>query len=174
MLDRVFLLAGGAGALCVALICALMIWQSIGRVVGVSTGAVNDIVSWLAAAASFLTMAHAFKHGDFVRVTLLLDRLPARARQVMEAVSLTVAAVAVAYLCWWAVKFTYESWLFNEIAQGLLPLPMWLPQSSFAIGALLLLAAVLDELLGVLRGQVPGFVQVVRQRHAQGDFSSDI
>ena len=45
-------------------------------------GGINDMVSWLCAAAAFLAMAHAFKHGDFVRVTLLLDNLGAAARRV--------------------------------------------------------------------------------------------
>ena len=173
-LDAVFLAAGGAGALCIALIAALMIWQSIAREFGISTGAVNDVVSWLAAGAAFLTMAHAFKHGDFVRVTLLLDKVSPPLRRALETVSLLIATVAVAYLAWWACKSTYESWEFNEVAQGLLPLPLWIPQTSFALGALLLLLAVADELQIVLRGGVPTFVRAVAERHAKGDFSSDV
>ena len=41
---------------------------------------VNDVVSWLCAAAAFFAMAHAFKHGDFVRVTLLLEKAARRRR----------------------------------------------------------------------------------------------
>ena len=70
--------------------------------------------------------------------------------------------------------FTYESWEFNDLAQGLLPLPMWIPQLSFAFGAILLLVAVVDEFIIVLRGGVPTFVRLVQERHARGDFSSDI
>ena len=68
-LDIVYLVAAVLGAVCVALICVLMVFQSLGREFGMNTGATNDIVSWLCAAAAFFTMAHAFKHGDFVRVT---------------------------------------------------------------------------------------------------------
>jgi hypothetical protein len=32
----------------------------------------------------------------------------------------------------------------------------------------------LDELILVLRGQVPTYVREVQERHARGDFSSDI
>lgn len=173
-LDGLFFYAGAMGAACVALICVLMVAQSLGRQLGFATGAIIDIVSWLCAAAAFLTMAHAFKHGDFVRVTLLLEKASAAQRRVLEIVSLGIAAVAVAYLAWWACRFTYESWQFHELAQGLLPLPMWIPQSSFAVGAVLLFLAVLDELVIVLRGGVPTFVRLVQERHAQGDFSSDV
>lgn len=174
LLDGLFLGAGVLGADCVALICLLMVAQSLGRQFDVATGAITDVVAWLCAAAAFLTMAHAFKHGDFVRVTLLLEKLGPGARRVLELLSLGIATLATAYLAWWACRFTYESWAFNEVAQGLLPLPIWIPQSSFALGALLLVLAVVDEFVIVLRGGVPTFVRLVAQRHAQGDFSSDL
>jgi TRAP-type C4-dicarboxylate transport system permease small subunit len=173
-LDRLYLASGAIGAVFVALICVLMIGQSILREFGVRTGAVNDVVAWFCAAASFFAMAHAFKHGDFVRVTLLLEHLPAGMRRVMEIACLTVATVCVGYLAFWANKFTYDSWAFNEVAQGLLPIPIWIPQASFALGSLLLLVAVVDELVLVLRGGKPGYVVAVEERHAKGDFSSDI
>lgn len=173
-LDRLYDAAGALGAGFVLLILVLMIGQSVLREFGVRTGAVNDIVSWCCAAASFFAMAHAFKHGDFVRVTLLLEALPPARRRVLELAALMVGSVAVGYLAWWACRFTYDSWRFNELAQGLLPIPIWIPQMSFALGALLLWVAVLDELVLVWRGAKPTYVAAVEARHAQGDFSADI
>jgi hypothetical protein len=151
-----------------------MIGQSILRELGVRTGAVNDVVSWFCAAAAFFTMAHAFKHGDFVRVTLLLESATPANRRRLELVSLLIGSVATAYLAWSACLFTYESWEFNDMAQGMLPMPLWIPQLSFAFGSVLLWVAVVDELILVLRGQTPTFVRAVEERHAKGDFSSDI
>jgi len=45
---------------------------------------------------------------------------------------------------------------------------------SFAFGSVLLCVAVIDELILVLRGETPTFVRAVEERHAKGDFSSDI
>jgi TRAP-type C4-dicarboxylate transport system permease small subunit len=173
-LDRLYLAAGALGAFAVFAIAVLMVVQTLMRAAGMGTGAANDIVAWLAAAAAFLTMAHAFKHGDFVRVSLLLERLAAAPRRIAEAVTLLMGAVCTGYLAWWACVVTHESWLVKEVAQGLLAMPMWLPQSSFAAGALLLWLAVLDELLIVARGGEPTYVRLVAERHAQGDFSSDL
>ena len=173
-LDAAYLAAGALGAAFIALICVLMVGQSIGRSLGIGMGFVNDVVAWLCAAAAFFTMAHAFKHGDFVRVTLLLESLNVKWRRVLEVLSLLVASAAVGYLAWWACMFTYESWEIHELSQGLLVIPIWVPQLSFALGSLLLLVAVVDELVIVLRGDVPTFVRVVRERHAAGDFSSDL
>ncbi len=173
-LDRLYVVSGALGAVFIALICALMIAQSVLREFGVRTGAVNDVVAWFCAAASFFAMAHAFKHGDFVRVTLLLEHLSAGKRRALEIVSLCVGTVSVAYLAFWANKFTYDSYVFNEMAQGLLPIPIWIPQASFALGSILLLVAVIDELIIVLRGGKPTYVAAVEERHAKGDFSSDV
>ena len=173
-LDALYMIAGGLAGLCILGICILMVGQSVMRELGFRTGAVNDVVAWLCAAAAFLAMAHAFKHGDFVRVTLLLEKLSAPVRQRFEVFSLAVASVAVGYLCWWATLFTYESWEFKDVAGGLLPMPMWIPQLSFVAGAWLFFIAVLDELVLVLRGHRPTYVVAVEERHAHGDFSSDV
>lgn len=173
-LDRLYLASGALGGCFIVLICVAMIGQSILREFGVRTGAVNDVVAWMCAAASFFAMAHAFKHGDFVRVKLLLEHLSERKRRVLEIAALLIGTVSVGYLAFWAVRFTYESWQFNELAQGLLPIPIWIPQSSFALGALLLLVAMVDELILVLRGARPTYVVAVEERHAHGDFSSDV
>ena len=173
-LDRVFVAAGAVGAGFILLICVLMIAQSVMREFGLRTGAINDVVAWCCAAAAFFSMAHAFKHGDFVRVTLVLESVPTRMRRRLEIGALLIGTVAVSYLAWWACLFTYESWEFNDIAQGLLPLPLWIPQLSFALGSVLLWLALVDELILVLRGGVPTFVREVQERHARGDFSSDL
>jgi hypothetical protein len=39
---------------------------------------------------------------------------------------------------------------------------------------MLLFIAVVDEFFIVLSGGVPTFVRLVQERHAQGDFSSDV
>jgi TRAP-type C4-dicarboxylate transport system permease small subunit len=173
-LDRLYLAAGGLAAFFVLLIAVLMVGQSVLREFGVRTGAVNDVVSWFCAGAAFFAMAHAFKHGDFVRVTLMLEHLSEGQRRVMEVLSLLIGTVSVGFLAWSACLFTYESWEFNDLAQGLLPLPLWIPQLSFALGSILLWIAVIDELIIVVRGGLPTYVREVAQRHARGDFSSDI
>lgn len=173
-LDALYLVAGYVAACCILLIMLLMIAQSILREMHVRTGAVNDVVAWLCAAAAFFAMAHAFKHGDFVRVTLLLEKISPAAQRRFEIGALAIAAVAVGYLAWWANRFTWDSFVFDETAQGLLPIKMWIPQSTFAIGAILLFVAVVDELVIVLRGGRPSYVVAVEERHAHGDFSSEV
>ena len=72
-----------------------------------------------------------------MRVTLVLEKMSPGPRRWLELACLAIAAVAVGYLAFWACRFTHESWQFNELAQGLWAVPIWIPQLSFALGALL-------------------------------------
>jgi TRAP-type C4-dicarboxylate transport system permease small subunit len=173
-LNATFAAAGALAALCIAAVFALMIFASVGRLLGWRVGGVNDVVSWLTAAAAFLAMAHAFKHGDFVRVTLLLEAVGARARRALEIAALLIAALAIGYLAFWAARFTLESRQFGDMAGGLVVIPIWIPQVTFVVGALLFWLAVVDELVLVLRGAKPTYVALVEERHARGDFSEDL
>ena len=174
LLDALFEWTGRLAALFILAIFLLMFLASIGRMAGWRVGGVNDIVAWCCAAASFFAMAHAFKYGDFVRVSLLIEKLHPAARRVMEIVSLSIAALSVSYLAWWAARFTLESYQFNDMAGGMVAIPIWIPQLSFVIGSFVFVLAVVDELVIVLRGGVPTYVRLVEERHARGDFSEDI
>ena len=173
-LDALFEWSGRIAALFILGIFILMISASVGRMAGWRVGGFNDVVAWFCAAAAFMAMGHAFKHGDFVRVTLIFDVISPRTRRALEIISLLIASVSIAYLAWWAARFTYESWQFGDVAGGMVVLPMWIPQMSFVIGAALFFVAVVDELVIVLRGGTPTYVRMVEERHARGDFSEDI
>jgi TRAP-type C4-dicarboxylate transport system permease small subunit len=173
-LDSLYALGGALAALCVLAILVLMIGASVGRYLNWRVSWINDVVAWLCAAAAFLGMAYSFRNGDFVRVTLVLELVPGRVRRVLEVLSLTVAMVAVAYMGWWAARFTWESWQFNDIAGNMVAIPIWIPQLSFVAGAALFVVAVADECLTVLRGGTPSYIARVQERHARGDFSEEL
>lgn len=174
LLDGLYALGGQLAALCVLAILVLMIGASVGRVLEWRVSWVNDIVAWLCAAAAFLGMAYSFRNGDFVRVTLVLESVSVPVRRWLELVSLAVAAVAIGYLGYWAARFTWESYEFNDIAGNMVAIPIWIPQMSFVIGSAILVIAVLDECVCVFRGGKPSYVARVEERHARGDFSEEM
>ena len=173
-LDRLYDGAGALGAFCVFLIFVLMIVAGVGRQMNWHVSGLNDVVAWLCAGASFLAMAHAFRHGDFVRVTLLLEHVSVKARRMFDIVCLCFGTVAVGYLTYWATSFTLESYEYGEVATGLVAIPIWIPQMSFVIGCWIFLIAMIDELVSVLGGQLPSYQRAVEERHAKGDFSSEV
>jgi len=166
--------AGYLAAFFVFGIFAVMIGQTVMRELGLKTSGADDLTKWFSAAAAFLAMAHAFRRGDFVRVTLLIDNVGPRTRRVMELASLAVASAACAYLAFWATRSTYESWLYKDMSDGVIAVALWIPQLSFVVGAILLALAVIEQLVIVSLGEKPSYVVAVEERHARGDFSEDL
>ena len=173
-LDRLYYGSGALAAVCLAAICAVMLAQSAGRELGVLVRGADDIVAWLCAASAFFALGHTFRHGELVRVGLWLDMLKGRARWVAELFALGITAVFVAYMLWAVGRFVYESWQFNEVAQGLIRLPIWIPQTTFLAGVAIFFIAVLDELVLVLRKQKPQYQVAEEARRAAGDFSETV
>jgi len=146
-LDRLYDAAGALAAFFIFAIFVVMLGAAAARELGLRSGGTDDLVSWMTAAAAFLGMAHTFRHGDFVRVGLFLEAMPAGRRRVFELFSLTVAAIFIGYLLW---------------------------SVALLIGVGLLFMAVLDAWFTVLRGEKPRYVTEVEARHARGDFSEDV
>lgn len=174
LLDFLYNAAGVLAAFFVFVIFAVMIGTSVFRMIGWRTGGFEDIVSWLTAAAAFFGMAHTFKHGDFVRVGLLLDNLSAGPRRAFEVLTLVIGTLFTGYLAWSVSAYVYESFTIKDMAGGLVVIPIWIPQCSIVIGSILFFIAMVDELILVLLGSRPTYVTAVEERHAKGDFSEDV
>ena len=170
-LDRLYRASGALAAVCLASICALMLAQAAGREFGLLIRGADDITAWLCAASAFLALGHTFRHGELVRVGLLIDFLSPPKRRIAEIAALAFTSIFIAYMSWAVCKFVYDSWRFNELAQGLIKLPIWIPQLTFAIGVLIFLVAVLDELFVVIQGRKPSYQLAEEERRAKGDFS---
>lgn len=104
------------------------------------------------AAAGFLALAHTFKRGEHIRVTLLLASLPARGRLRLDAFALIVGTVIMANLAWFSCKLVLDSHAYNDISTGEDATPLWIPQLSMAVGTVIFFIAMLDETLTRLRG----------------------
>lgn len=173
-LDFLYQASGALAALSLAGICVVMLVQALGREVGFLIRGADDITAWLCAAASFFALGHTFRAGELVRMGLVIDRLGPAARRRAELVALLVTALCAGYMAWAVVAFVYDSWKFDEVAQGLIRIPIWIPQLSLVLGVLIFLVAVLDELSAVLRHRKPAYQVAEEERRARGDFSETV
>ena len=103
------------------------------------------------AAASFFALAHTLRRGEHIRVTLVLDRLGARARFALELWCHAVAVFLSGVVAFFSVRLAWQSYTFHDISQGSDATPLWLPQLSMAAGTVVLLVAFIDELVGLVR-----------------------
>jgi TRAP-type C4-dicarboxylate transport system permease small subunit len=156
-LDGLYLFAGYAAGFFLLAIFAIMMVMSVGRQFALNIPAGDDFASWCMAAMAFLGLAHTFKRGEMIRVGLLLERLHGRTKQIAEIVALGISTAFVLYFTRHAVQMTYDSWRFNDMAQGVVAMPLWMPQLGFCSGLAILSIALVDEMVNVIGGGRPSY-----------------
>jgi TRAP-type C4-dicarboxylate transport system permease small subunit len=122
------------------------------RYVGFHLPGTDAYAGYCMAAAGFLALAHTLKHGEHIRVTLLLEHAGVRTRRALELWSLAAATALAGLLAYYSVRLAYQSWDFHDISTGTDATPLWIPQITMALGALVLLIAFIDELVLEWRG----------------------
>lgn len=157
LLDGLYRFAGYLAGVFLLAIFLLMMSLSLGRGIGINVPAGDDFAAWSMAAMAFLGLAYTFRSGELIRIGLVLDRLPAAVRRAVEIVCLAAGSAIIAFFAWHAVQMTYDSWRFNDMSQGVLAVPLWVPQLGYSLGLTILAIAFLDELVHGLRGGAPRY-----------------
>ncbi len=171
-LDALYGLCGVLAALALLGIFLVMMAQMILRQFAIQFPGATDLTGYLCVMVGFLGLAWTFRKGELIRVGLLVENLPPPKRRVMEIFALTIAAVMVAYIVWWSWHDAMFSLEIEEVAQGSVAFPLWIPKLAIPIGAGVLLVAILDEWVAVLRGQKPGYARAAEARAAAHDYTA--
>ncbi len=159
VLDGLYLVTGWLAGVFLIAVCVLMLILSVGREVGFNLRSGDDLAAWSCAAMAALGLAHTFKSGEMVRVALLIERLQGQTRIRAELGTLILGTALAGAFAYYSVDLVWDSYRFNERAQGVLPVPMWIPQLAMAFGAIVLLVAFLDELTLAVSGRRPTYAK---------------
>ena len=174
LLDGLIQGAAALAALCILSICILMVSMSLSREFGINLRGADDLIAWLCAAAAFLILGQTFQHGGIVRVEIFLGTLSPKWRHRLEITSLTVMSAFCLFALSAFSLFVFQSWDFNDVSQGQIIVPLWIPQIFAAIGCLIFFLSVLDELVRVLKGGKPRYQQMAEERLSAGDFGETL
>ncbi|EKV31811.1 TRAP dicarboxylate transporter, DctQ subunit [Caenispirillum salinarum AK4] len=176
-LDTLYAGSGALAALFLVFICVIVLLQvganAIGKVAEWITGtplglvvpSYADFTGYFLAASSFLALAYTLRHGGHIRVSLLIQGAGRRARWVVELWCLSLGAIAAGYFAWWAINLVMESLEYGDVSAGMVPVPLWIPQSGMALGLVILCIAMVDDLVRTLRGGMPSY------EHASADLA---
>jgi TRAP-type C4-dicarboxylate transport system permease small subunit len=156
-LDGLYTFAGYLAGVFLIVIFLLMVCLSLGREVGLNIPAGDDFAAWSMAALAFLGLAYTFKSGEIIRVGLVLDKLQGRTRRGVELACLLISTALIGFFAWHALRMTYDSYRFNDMAQGVLAVPLWIPQLGYSVGLTILAIAFADELVRVGSGRAPSY-----------------
>ena len=114
-----------------------------------------DFAGYFLATASFLALAHTLRTGTHIRVNLVLQRLPERTRWIAELATLAIGAAMAAYATLYTIFLMAESWHYGDKSTGIIPIPLWLPQTAMVLGLALLTLAFIDTLVESYRTGAP-------------------
>ena len=115
---------------------------------GIFTGGAN-YAGYAMAAASFFALAYTFNHNAHIRVGLVVTRA-GRWRRAVEIWCFTLGALASCFLAFYALKAIQTSIKFNDISQGQDATPLWIPQISMGLGAVIFAICMVDHLVRIL------------------------
>jgi len=146
-LDALYLAAAYAAALFMIGTLVSVLAGIADRYVKLGIRGTDMYAGYCMAAAGFLALAHTLKHGEHIRVTLILQKLVGVAKHRLELWSLAVASVLSALFAAYSIRLAYNSWQFHDISTGNDATPLWIPQITMAVGTVVLLIASVDELV---------------------------
>jgi TRAP-type C4-dicarboxylate transport system permease small subunit len=142
---------GALGAIFILLTLLIQVYNIVGRIFGFQLAGADSYVGYTLAAGSFLALATALRHGDHIRVTLILGRLGPVWRVRMEIFCLAVAVFLSGFFAYYSIRLSYESYIYHDISTGLDATPLWIPQIAMALGTIGLFFAFIEELIYVVK-----------------------
>lgn len=168
LLNNIYLASGYLSGMSILMITLLIVAQVIGRLFGFIVPSAEDFAVYSLAAATFFGLAYTFHEGGHIRVSLAIKSLPPAVRKVQETAILIFASVLSIFMAFYMVHLAWESYIFEEVSYGYIPIPLWMPQVPVALGAIMFAVAIIDDLVCMLMGKTPKYLQ-----HEEAELSLD-
>ena len=169
LLNTMYLVSGYLSGVCILLITLLIVAQVIGRLFGFIVPSAEDFSGYSLAAATFLGLAYTFREGGHIRVTLAIQALPPKIRKLQEGLILLFASLLAIYMAIYIIHLAWESYVFEEVSYGYIPVPIWIPQVPVALGMVMLAVALMDDLYSFLMGRTPHYLQHEQELNLESD-----
>lgn len=119
----------------------------------VSTNVVVEFAGYGLAAMTYLALADAMRAGSLVRVNVLIDRLPDRARRALDAFCVLVTLLVTLFIVYYFWLDMRRSFVREFYTESIIPLPAWLPPIALVVGLASFAIDLLLHLVLILRGE---------------------
>lgn len=152
-LDRLYALAGWLAAAFMIATLVMVLLGIAGRIVGFYVRGTDSYAGYCMAACGFLALAYTLRRNEHIRVTLILNHVPAGAHRALEVWCYVAAVLLAAALAWYSVRLAWQSHAFHDVSTGIDATPLWIPQLAMAFGTVILFIAFVDGLVDAVRGR---------------------
>ena len=167
LLDGLYKLSGGIAAAFICAIALIVLAQVaanlidqiatlvLGAPIGLVVPSYANFAGFFLTGATFFALAYTLKRGAHIRVTLVIQLLGPKARQVVEVWCILVGLAIAGFFTWYTFGLVAESYRFGDMSTGMVAIPIWIPQGALVLGGGVLTIALLDELVTALSGRTP-------------------
>jgi len=151
LVDRLAWLGGLVSAVLIVLILAVTTVSVLFRYfLGMPLLGVDDGTGFLVVATVMFGAAEALRRNDHINIDLLTAVLPAPVRHALDILAQAAVLVFAGVLlasAWRTVTFSLR---FDNYSTGELEMPLWIPQSTMLVGAVLLGLVAATRLLSLI------------------------
>jgi len=152
ILDFIYRASGFTAAMFIVVICLVvsaqvvlnLITKIFGSAYSMTIPSYADFAGFSLAAASFLALAYTLNAGGHIRVTLLLQTFSRTPRLISELFSLGLGATLSGYAAFYMIRLNYESFDYGDLSNGIIAIPLWIPQLATSLGLAILTIAFVD------------------------------
>ncbi|MBB5321117.1 TRAP transporter small permease [Marinobacter oulmenensis] len=165
-LDTIYRFGGFVSAFQLTLIMIMVVLQVLGRLLdtvllalgmnslGLQIPGLAELAGFLLLGATFTGLAYTFVGGGHIRVDIVHRALPGKVQRPLDILVTLIALAITVYGIWFSVLLAYESYDFGDVSIGMVPVPLWIPQTVMVAGLGLLAIALLDLFIGLITGRV--------------------
>ena len=152
-LDGLYSASAWLAGLCMVGVLVMVLLTVVSRLMGFSAPGTDAYAGYAMAGAGFMALASTLKHGEHIRVTLILGMLKGSAHKALEVAALVIATLLAGFLAFYSARLAWQSWEIDDISVGIDATPLWIPQIFMALGTLVFFIAFCDELVLELTGK---------------------
>lgn len=146
LFDRLERLAIAASIIFILLMGLLMNVEVFGRTLfGRSTQISDEFAGYFFTAATLLCLVPTLRHGRFLRVEAVVNRLPTPLQIALKVVGGIVGAVMSAVLTYTTFGLAWTSWSYGTVSLQAVQVPLVIPQAVLPIGFFLLTLAFIEQ-----------------------------
>ncbi len=119
---------------------------------GSGTNVVVEFTGYGLAGMTFLAAGATMREGGFVRVSILVERLPQSVRRICDVICVLMTIFTIGIFAWYVSADMWRSFQRGYETDSLVALPLWLPPAPLLIGMAVFLLDMSVLLVQILAG----------------------
>ena len=165
LLNGMYSAAEFLAAVCMVGVLLAVLTSILSRQLQFHVSGLDAYAGYFMASAGFLALASTLRHGEHIRVTLILNALAPAGKRRLDIAALAIGVAIALSLAVFSTKLVVDSFTFNDISTSNDATPLWIPQLGMSFGNILLLIAFIDLFVSRIRGHESGMDAQEQQRH---------